>query len=103
VFDAGAVLGTGIITQYVPFMVVFGLFKMSRVFRLSAFITKMNIPEANKAILNLVKLTFYLFIWFHAMACGWYYVCIQHKDKENDKGILLHWYPPIDWLNYVDS
>ena len=68
-------LGANVITRYIPSFEVFGIFKMNRVFRLGGIIARFNIPEHYKAMLNLFKLTFYLFLWFHATACGWYIIC----------------------------
>ena len=45
VADFCAVLGTGIVTQYVPALKAFGIFKMVRIMRLGGIIARLNVPE----------------------------------------------------------
>ena len=63
----------------------------------------MNIPEDVKAILNLLKLTFYLYLIIHVIGCSWYIVTYANKDKVDADGRSLQWYPPLEWINYTDS
>lgn len=70
VTDFFAILGTDVFTHINSSFQIFGLFKMIRVFRMGGMIAKLNIPEDNKASLNILKLFFYLFLFLHATACG---------------------------------
>ena len=42
---------------------------MTRVFRLSGMIAKINADEATKATMNVTKLLFYLAFYLHVMGC----------------------------------
>jgi len=64
--DFLAILGTGVVTSLVPNFKLFGIFKVVRILRLGTMITKMNVPENIKALLNLIKLIFYLCLLLHA-------------------------------------
>ena len=44
-----------------------------------------------------------MFLWFHIMACSLYKICSLDAGKIDDNGKILTWYPPLDWMNYVDS
>ena len=101
--DFCAILGTGFLTQFYPSFKIFGIFKLIRVSRLSRMISKMNIPKDVKAIVTIVKLTFYLFLLIHMMACAWYNVCILHSGDIDEHGNATKWYPPLDWINYKQS
>ena len=103
VFDAGAILGTGVVTKMIPLLKIFGFFKMSRILRLGGVIRKMNIPDDLKAAMNMAKLTFYLYLMIHILGCGWYFVTFQNKDSFDESGRSLQWYPTFAWLNYTDT
>ena len=104
VADALAILGTGLITAFVPQFKLFGFFKMFRIMRLGTLITKMNVPEHVKALMNLTKLCFYLCLGVHVIGCGWFFVCSINKDITNPKtGKSMQWYPPTYWLDYKES
>ena len=75
---------------------------MYRVFRLGDFIRKMNIDENIKAIINLFKLLFYLFIWCHATGCMWYYTCLINRGKLDSFGNRMIWYTPTEWVFFED-
>jgi type IV secretory pathway TrbL component len=77
-------LGMSFITDMLPFMKVFGFLKMARVFRLGTIIAKSNIDKNLKAILNLLKLLFYLGIFLHTVGCFLYIVVAANKDVEID-------------------
>merc|ERR1712166_1553592 len=81
VADFFAVLGTGIVTQYVPALKAFGIFKMVRIMRLGGIIARLNVPEDVKALLNLLKFTFYLWLLVHVLGCSWYIVISINKDN----------------------
>ena len=68
-FDILSVLGTHVFVQLSHFFKYFGFFKISRVFRLSEMIKKANTDTDKKALLNLIKLVFYLFFYLHLLAC----------------------------------
>jgi len=50
-----------------------------------------------------VKLTFYLFLWFHVMTCLWFLVIKINQNEVDEDGTSLRWYPPYDWINYNES
>jgi len=37
------------------------------------------------------------------MGCGWYMLTFSNKDLIDRDGRSLKWYPPTDWVNFVDS
>lgn len=101
--DFMAILGTGFITMYVHEFKIFGIFKLSRVFRLSRMIASLNTHKDIKAMITLVKYTFYLFLLIHMMACAWYAIVVVHANEVDEFGVEMKWYPPFDWINYKDS
>ena len=70
--DFLALMGNGLIAQYAPGFKLLGFFKLSRILRLGGLISRLNVPEEIKAILNLLKLTLYLFIYLHILGCTWW-------------------------------
>lgn len=88
-FDFFAILGTRLVTNKFPGLKIFGIFKMSRILRLGSIIGKLNIPEDVKAMLNLFKLTFYLYLVIHVIGCSWYIVTSVNKDKVDADGRSL--------------
>jgi len=105
VFDFLAVLGAGVITTFVPNMKVFKCFKIIRIFRVKSIIAQLNVPDGVKAVINLFKLIFFLFLWIHSIACLWWNVInIHHLDVfEERDGLSAQWFPPLDWVNAWDS
>jgi hypothetical protein len=87
VFDLCAVLGTNVVTSIWPGLKIFGIFKLSRVLRLGNMISKMNVPEEVKALMNLGKLTFYLYMFMHVLGCAFYMVIVLNKDTVDKDGI----------------
>ena len=67
--DCLSILGAGVFTIISPYFQNFGYIKMTRVFRLSGMIAKINADEATKATMNVTKLLFYLVFYLHAMGC----------------------------------
>ena len=39
----------------------------------------------------------------HVLGCGLYAVVILSKDKVDQFGNSLQWYPPLHWVNYSGS
>lgn len=70
------------------FLKLFGLLKLIRVLRLSRIIMYLNFKEDVKSSLRLIKLIFFLVMYMHWQACGWY---IMVKGNEI-------WIPPLDWV-----
>ena len=77
-FDFLSILGTQVFVNVSHFFKYFGFFKISRVFRLSEMIKRANTDTDKKALLNLIKLVFYLFFYLHLLAC---YKWIMLKDN----------------------
>jgi hypothetical protein len=101
--DFGALLGTGIITNLVPSFKFFGFFKLTRIFRIGAAVGRSNMPSHIKMVLNILKLTIYLVMYFHVVGCFWFSVVHVSADQFDHDGRTLQWYPPIHFLNYADS
>ena len=101
--DFLAILGTGVVTSFVPSFQIFGIFKMIRILRIGGIISRLTLPEETKAVLNLCKLVFYLLNILHVLACGWYFACHLNANTIDDQGYDLTWIPPLEWLNYKDS
>lgn len=68
-FDSLSILGTKAFAKLSTVFTYFGFFKISRVFRLSEMIKRANTDTDTKALLNLIKLVFYLFFYLHLLAC----------------------------------
>ena len=81
----------------------FGMLKITRVNRLTTMIAKLNLPMDVKALFILAKLTLFLLLWFHSMACGWYMAIYTNKFEVDSEGESLKWVPPSDFLNYHSS
>ena len=81
----------------------FGMLKITRVNRLSTMISKLNIPMDLKSFLKLCKLTLFLLLWFHSMACGWYVVIYFNKFTVDELGEPQRWVPPTDFLDYQST
>jgi GTP cyclohydrolase I len=90
--DALAILGTNVVTKFIPGFRIFGIFKIGRILRLGGIISRLNIREGLKALLNLSKLIFYLCLYMHVLACSWWTVISFHKDDFDDDGRSLQWY-----------
>jgi hypothetical protein len=103
VVDALTVIGSDFFTLINKSLRIFAIFKVARIFRLSSVIKNSTLPEELKALLNLIKLTFYLYLLMHIMGCGWYMLTFSNKDLFDSDGRSLKWYPPSDWSNYIES
>ena len=66
-------------------------------------ISKLNVPEETKAILNLSKLVFYLIQILHVIACAWYFITLLNANYIDEEDYDMTWIPPLDWLNYKAS
>ena len=61
---------------------------------------KLNVPEHVKAMINLVKLVFFLFLWLHLLACIWWVTIVINKDSYFEGTTTPSmWYAPFDWVN----
>ena len=68
-------LGAGPIVDLNNVFSLFGFLKMLRVFRLGKMISKTNLQSEVKAVLNLMKLVFYLLLYVHGVGCFWWLTC----------------------------
>jgi len=105
--DILSVLGMDIFEAISDKLNLFGLFKIVRVLRLNAFIRNLPISAENKSLVNLAKLTFYMALWLHIIGCFlWVWVGVNKdvvRPRPTDgEEIAMMWYPPLDWVNYVD-
>jgi hypothetical protein len=82
---------------------IFGFLKMLRVFRLSFLIKRLNVRPDIKNFYLLAKVSFYLFLWLHVQGCFLWAVVVINKDVIDDYLTPMQWYPPLDWINFVDS
>jgi len=80
----------------------FGMIKITRMSRLSRMIAGFNLPKDIKALMKLLKLTLYLLLWFHTMACGWYLTISIHQSSLDLDGNYQRWVPPTDFINSGD-
>jgi hypothetical protein len=94
--DVLSVVGSDVFTQFNTRIQVLGLFKIVRIKRISTFINQMNLPEDIKALVTFIKLIFYLIVLLNLQACVWYSVTSLNQVEKP-------WYPPNEWINYVDS
>ena len=90
--DALAILGTNVVTNFMPSFKIFGIFKMGRILRLGVIISRLNVAENVKAMLKFFKLFFYLCLYMHILGCSWWMVTVQNKDKVDENGMSLQWY-----------
>ena len=67
---------------------LFGVLKLIRIARLNKIVTYLNVKEDVKIGLKLVKLLFFLSIYFHILGCIWFYMINQQKQ----------WIPPLDTI-----
>ena len=98
-FDFFALLGAGVVTDYLPYLKIFGIFKVARIFRLGTVVTKANVHQDIKSAMILFKITFYLCLWLHLNACTFYYVASLSLD-DPEQG---NWYPVLDMANINES
>ena len=94
-----ALLGAGVVTNKIPQFKIFGIFKVIRIFRLSALVTRANVHQDTKSLMNVMKVTFYLCLWLHLNACCFYYVAQQNKGQYDEDGRLLTWLSPTDFYD----
>ena len=71
----------------------FGVLKLIRIARLNKIVTYLNVKEDVKIGLKLVKLLFFLSIYFHILGCIWFYMINQQKQ----------WIPPLDTIYPVTN
>jgi hypothetical protein len=67
--DVLSSFGASFLVNIVPELRPFGYIKLLRVFRLGGMISRANIDESTKALLNLSKLIFYLVFYLHLVGC----------------------------------
>lgn len=67
--DCLSILGSGVFTQINRFFSLFGLFKVMRVFRIGPIISKSNVNKQVKALMNVIKIIFFLYFYLHCLAC----------------------------------
>ena len=67
--DFASVLGSEVFRNISSLMNNFGLFKLLRIFRISALIRNSNAAKSTKVKLTLVKLCFFLFLYLHCVGC----------------------------------
>jgi hypothetical protein len=106
--DFLSLLGMNIFEGVSPALASFGLFKIFRVFRINQFITNLNVSVDIKSTLKLIKLSFYLILWLHITGCGLWIFVQENSDvvairPTDNEPIPMMWYPPLDWVNYVDT
>ena len=55
-----------------------------------------------KAFAHILKLILYLVLTIHVIAC-FFYSCVLMNFEVVEDGKAMKWYPPLDYVNYVDS
>ena len=113
VLDILSMFGNTLLTKLFPSLKIMRFLKMTRIFRLNSFIKRANIGTQEKAILNMLKLFFQLFLILHCFACLWYkaimfeheYLHEEHPLQNSDGSAYDEesvWIAPLFWLNYLD-
>lgn len=72
--DTLSLLGSDVFKYINRFMNLFGFFKMLRVFRISELIRNSSVQVETKSLMNLMKLSFYLFFYLHVLSCYFWLV-----------------------------
>lgn len=103
VADSLALFGNGIFRSFWAPFKLFRIFKTMRIIRIGNFITSLNIPRDSKAVLNLIKLTFYLFLWIHVNACMMNLITSINISNMDNISKLTRWYPPFDYIDIKSS
>lgn len=76
---------------------------MTRILKLGAIIKRANLGKNEKALLNMLKLLFYLFFILHTFACFWYSAVTEHFSDDAELDFPDEpWYAPLSWVNYPD-
>jgi hypothetical protein len=70
IVDCLALVGSKPFQDIHRFIALFGLFKVFRVFRIGQMISHSNVEDESKALLNMLKLFFYLLLYIHILACA---------------------------------
>ena len=92
-----SIFGTEIFAQMNPIFAFFGLFKLTRIGRISEFIQKLNIPSDQKSYINIFKMSLFLTIWIHLQTCIWYQV-VKHN------GLIANYIPEGgEFIHLVDG
>ena len=65
-----------------------GLLKLVRILRISKLISNLSVSEEVKALIKILQLLLYLFLYVHLVGCLWFYV-IDWNDN---------WISPLDYI-----
>jgi hypothetical protein len=91
--DTLSLLGSDLLRFIHRYFALFGMLKIVRVLRIGSMIKAMTVDKEKKAVFNLLKLIFYLFLYLHLVAC-YYWITINFNtgtkyyiDMENDRYI----------------
>jgi hypothetical protein len=60
--------------KYNMYAKMIGMLKVTRVLRISDLISYLNIHETVKMNLKLIQQIFFLMLYVHCIACGWFYI-----------------------------
>ena len=77
--DCISLLGSGVFASIHPYLSLFGIFKIMRVFRMKTLIARSTADRNSKAVMNLAKLSFYLFFYLHFLAC-YYWIVLGYSQ-----------------------
>lgn len=97
--DFFSLLGTSIVTNWAPNFKIFKVIKIVRILRVKQFISRLNISIEVKIILQLLNITFYMFIYLHVQACLWYAVSKTSVGAVDEYGRSEMWMTQTDLLN----
>ena len=67
--DVFSLLGSDIFEKIHRYFALFGMLKIVRVLRIGKMITALTADKETKAVYNLFKLMFYLYLYLHLVAC----------------------------------
>jgi hypothetical protein len=113
VTDFLSLLGSSLITTHMKIFKTFGFLKLLKIFRirrLNKFVNQINVENKTKSLITIFKVSFYLFLYLHFVACLWYnlamanpYISLQFGvdgEEKYEDGYARVWVPITYWMSY---
>lgn len=105
--DIGSILGSSLVTMAAPPLKPLGLFKLARIRRVRAFVSKLNADEMTKTLYQILRSILELVLFIHVQACIWFYVTAIDGRRLMYAPFApaneTQWYPPLNFVNAPDS
>ena len=109
-------MGASIITTHLKIFKTFGFLKVFKIFRLrrlNKFVNQINVENKTKSIITIWKVSFYLFLYLHFVACVWYKLAMANphidrhfdvdREKQHDDRHSKVWVPVTYWMDYTEN